>query len=333
MAAQINSQTINNPTLLGILHLNLNFETKTGLLISAGRTLARIGGSDIENMSIEKEYFCGSTEEQVKQVLVRVPYIPGSSLKGRMRSLLELKLGLPLYTTDGKIWSHTISPNVQTLNKEISPNVKTVNEESNKLVTIEPTQFIKHLKDCVLDKVFGYNSFSVKDFMENNKVPKDVIELINKLSPTILLVEDFYPSNDYVCEVYKQQNNFITFSDFLEDKSENRIDRITSVADPRVISRVKTGVKFEGKISLLVFENTLEKLKEELDLVVKGLKLIENTYLGASGSRGYGRVKFTKINIKLYNAKTDTSSDLGDITDLSQLKVEDIVNKVKEAVK
>lgn len=59
---------------------------KTGLHIGAGDTEMRIGG--VDNPVIKHPY----TQE---------PYIPGSSLKGKVRSLLELKTGL-MGQTGGK---------------------------------------------------------------------------------------------------------------------------------------------------------------------------------------------------------------------------------------
>ena len=62
---------------------------KTGLHIGAGDTEMRIGGTD---------------NPVVKNPLDGQPYIPGSSLKGKIRSLLEWQLGLVLIA-DGKPFS------------------------------------------------------------------------------------------------------------------------------------------------------------------------------------------------------------------------------------
>lgn len=63
---------------------------KTGLHIGGGDTEMRIGGID---------------NQVVKDPLTGLPYIPGSSLKGKMRSLLEWKLGLVNPETNGKPFS------------------------------------------------------------------------------------------------------------------------------------------------------------------------------------------------------------------------------------
>ncbi|HLA36398.1 MAG TPA: type III-A CRISPR-associated RAMP protein Csm3, partial [Rhodocyclaceae bacterium] len=62
---------------------------KTGLHIGAGDTEMRIGGTD---------------NPVVKNPLDSQPYIPGSSLKGKIRSLLEWRLGL-VAAANGKPFS------------------------------------------------------------------------------------------------------------------------------------------------------------------------------------------------------------------------------------
>ena len=58
------------------------------------------------------------------------------------------------------------------------------------------------------------------------------------------------------------------------------------------------GVKFDLVIRLKVFDEKEPYNDDENELkemVVKGLELINNDYLGGSGSRGYGRVEFTNL--------------------------------------
>jgi CRISPR-associated protein Csm3 len=286
-----------------ILNINVKLMNKTGLLISAGRALGRIGGADVETMSIEKRYQCDK-----KSTLIRVPYIPGSSLKGRMRSLIETARGLPLYSSDEKIWAHT-----PTLSSWASPNQK---------ITVE--QFIDVITTQNVNTVFGFSSFSLNDLVKrmdqsrnrsqgspsgSDDTNERGISVINMLTPTNLLVEDLFPSKEYVCGLLDEKT-VITFDDFLEDKNENRIDRVTSTADPRSVSRVKPNVEFEGKISVLIFNRTKTKIHEILTTVVDGMRLLEETYLGAAGSRGYGRVKFTSLNFSLFSPGSMSSEDL-----------------------
>ena len=285
-----------------IVRFNISLTTLTGLLISAGKTLGRIGGADVEPMSIEKEYGCD--KDIVK---VRVPYIPGSSLKGRIRSLLEMSLGLPLYSSDGKIWSHTLSRSV------------TVDLNGNKITTKD---FVQTLTSTDLDLMFGYGAFPINEVVDDLKKEgaKNLIDkLVSTITPTSLLVEDLFPDKDLVCRTYRE-NAIVTFEDFLEDKNENRIDRVTSSADPRTISRVKPGITFNGNMSLLVYNKSVDKAQKYLELLIDGMKLLELTYLGASGSRGYGRVKFTQIKVSVYDTQTNTENEIGSYGSVDELR-------------
>ena len=289
--------------LKSIINFYIKLENTTGLLISAGRSLGRIGGSDVEPVSIEREYKCEN-----KQITVRVPYIPGSSIKGRMRSLLEVALGLKLYSSDKKIWSHTLSMKVY----------KNFNE------SISVDEFVKELISTDLDKVFGYGAFQLNEIINAQLLQS----LLTVLTPTSFLVEDFFPEENVVCSIYKE-NGIVTFDDFLEDKNENRIDRITSTADLRTISRVKPGVAFTGKFSILIYDKSMNKIVDYVELIKKGMGLLENTYLGAAGSRGYGRVKFKEVIVGVYNPKTMEEEEVGKYENVEKIDS----NKISEVIK
>ena len=298
--------------LKNIINFYIKLENITGLLISAGRSLGRIGGSDVEPVSIEREYKCENKQREYKcenkQITVRVPYIPGSSIKGRMRSLLEVALGLKLYSSDKKIWSHTLSMKVY----------KNFNE------SISVDEFVKELISTDLDKVFGYGAFQLNEIINAQLLQS----LLTVLTPTSFLVEDFFPEENVVCSIYKE-NGIVTFDDFLEDKNENRIDRITSTADLRTISRVKPGVAFTGKFSILIYDKSMNKIVDYVELIKKGMGLLENTYLGAAGSRGYGRVKFKEVIVRVYNPKTMEEEEVGKYENVEKIDS----NKISEVIK
>lgn len=78
---------------------------------------------------------------------------------------------------------------------------------------------------------------------------------------------------------------------------ENTIDRITSVTTGggvRQTERVPAGAEFDFKLTMRQFEGDSEAL---LDLLLKGLRLLELDSLGGSGSRGYGKVKFENLTV------------------------------------
>ena len=77
----------------------------------------------------------------------------------------------------------------------------------------------------------------------------------------------------------------------------NTIDRITSLTTGggvRQTERVPAGAEFDFKLMLRQFEGDKPEL---LELVLKGLKLLELDSLGGSGSRGYGKVKFIELTV------------------------------------
>ena len=78
-----------------------------------------------------------------------------------------------------------------------------------------------------------------------------------------------------------------------EIKSENTISRVTSVANPRQIERVVSGVIFGERIIYNV--EKLDELEEDIENLARGIQLLQLDYLGGHGSRGSGRVCFDSI--------------------------------------
>ena len=86
-----------------------------------------------------------------------------------------------------------------------------------------------------------------------------------------------------------------------ESKTENSIRRSDSVANPRQIERVIPGVKFGVRITYNVVDE--EQTREDLELLAKGMKILEMDYLGGHGSRGSGRVSLRDFKITDENDK------------------------------
>lgn len=191
----------------------------TGLRIGGSSSAMSIGGLD--NIII-------------RNPMDNKPYIPGSSLKGKMRSLIELR--------DGTI---KFSPG-----KQIEYGVS---EDANSL-------------SC---RLFGTSS--------NDKHQHPSYIIIRDAN--LITDESFFKNTDIP---------------YAEVKTEVTIDRITSKANPRTMERVPAGAEFRMNIVLNIMNtHTEEEEKELVRTVFDGLQLIEDDYLGGSGSRGYGQVKFT----------------------------------------
>lgn len=79
---------MNSNPLQGFLTLKYKIKLKTGLHIGGSKDSIEIGG--IDNPVIKLKVF-----KFQDNLLSDVPYIPGSSLKGKIRNLLELSEGIP----------------------------------------------------------------------------------------------------------------------------------------------------------------------------------------------------------------------------------------------
>ena len=213
-----------------ILEIKAKLELQTGLHIGAGDSEMHIGGID---------------NSVIKHPITQSPYIPGSSLKGKIRTLLEWRSGevkkAPLSLDDLK----------EAKNKEDVKNIL---------------------------RLFGISGDV-----------KNTDDIVKEIGVSRLAFWDCALDVDWE-KAIRDDNQLLT-----EAKSENTIDRITSTAgNPRQTERVPAGAKFDFKLMLRQFEGDKPEL---LDLVLKGLKLLELDSLGGSGSRGYGKVKFTELTV------------------------------------
>jgi len=101
-----------------------------------------------------------------------------------------------------------------------------------------------------------------------------------------------------------------------EVKTENSINRLTAVANPRQIERVIRGAEFALN---LIYEYDENQYKEDVELITTGLKLLKIDYLGGNGTRGYGKVDFSDFEVM------HVYGDNGE-------KVQDAISRLKEGV-
>lgn len=95
-----------------------------------------------------------------------------------------------------------------------------------------------------------------------------------------------------------------------ETKFENTIDRITTIANPRQIERAIRGSEFELELIYDVVDES--EMLEDFQTITDGFKLLELDYLGGSGSRGYGKVRFQAL-------KFETVFGNADVTPLAEM--------------
>jgi len=225
-------------------------ELVTGLHIGSGNTEMHIGGTD---------------NPVIKHPKTGEPYIPGSSIKGKIRSLLEWRLGV-VGITEGKPLGFGHIGGV-------------------------PADVLAEAKNLL--KLFG-------GAPEGGGSDQALVE---EIGPTRLAFWDCSLTRDWVEEM-NRRNLLLT-----ETKMENMIDRIRGVAEhPRNTERVPAGAKFEFALTIRVHDG-----EDLTPMVFEGLKLLELTGLGGSGSRGYGKVRFASLTLDQHNVleKLKTADLLG----------------------
>jgi CRISPR-associated protein Csm3 len=181
-------------TFLGKLILEGEIACQTGLHIGAGKGSLEIGGAD---NPVVKDAF-------------GVPYIPGSSLRGRLRALLEQTLGL------------AVPSELVYLSKRRGQEVRIHHSD-------RPDDEV-----CIL---FGRNPGRVE------KVSGEAIEA-NTATPARLTVYDAPLIVDSITPQMRENLD----DELTEVKSENAVDRITSQANPRTLERVPAGARFRFRL-------------------------------------------------------------------------------------
>jgi CRISPR-associated protein Csm3 len=181
-------------TFFGKLIVEGEIACVTGLHIGAGKGSLEIGGAD---NPVVKDAF-------------GVPYIPGSSLRGRLRSLLEQTSGL------------AVPSELVYLSKRRGQEVRIHQSD-------RPDDEI-----CIL---FGRNAGRL------DRVTGEAIETA-AATPARLT---FYDAPLLVDSITPQMRENLD-DELTEVKSENAVDRITSQANPRTLERVPAGARFSFRI-------------------------------------------------------------------------------------
>ena len=200
--------------LLHYIKCSSKIELVTGMHIGGPKESIKIGGID---------------NPVIRNPITQIPYIPGSSLKGRFRMALELKYN-----------DH--NNNEPSEDNENSSLICILFGNANARKTKTPTRFIFRDANLCKDSI---------DFIEG------------------------------------------------EEKIEVKIDRVKGSAitgGNRTQERIAAGAKFDFEVMIRIFEDDDEKLLKKR--LVEAAKIVELEFLGGSGSRGYGQVKFSEFNFE-----------------------------------
>lgn len=203
--------------MLKIYKVTFDLELMTGLHIGGSSDTFDIGGAD---------------STVIKNPLTHEPYIPGSSIKGKLRSLLTQKYG----------------------------------------------KFIEKEKDIVFED--DEEGKKMRNLFEPVDYGDDRIQVSKAIFRDALLTD----------ESRANLEKHLGSGVYTEIKAENKISLLKGKAESqRFIERVPAGAVFGGEILLQVFdEGNEEDFKAKLK---EAINMLELNYLGAGGTRGYGKVK------------------------------------------
>ena len=248
-------------------------ECLTGLHIGASKENMEIGALD---------------SPVVRDPITFEPYVPGSSLKGKLRSLLEKASPGLLPNRDGGSGTSRHECNDW-------DNGENTNKNYNNKTFTYPGAL-----SCPVCRLFGSSGPG-----ENNRN-----------FPARLKVRDLKLINGD--ELKKIDTGLL----YTEWKFENSIDRVTSAANPRNLERVPKGAKF--KFSIIYDVEDEDTLQADLDNLRLAIRLLHDDALGGHGSRGYGQVKlaFTGIEarkINYYRGEAGQTKQVSKIDEIDQL--------------
>lgn len=180
---------------LGKLILEADLNCDTGLHIGAGKGSLDIGGAD---------------NPVVKDAFGR-PYVPGSSLRGKLRSLLEQAVGLSA--------------------NEMVYLTKRKGQEVRIHQSDRPDDEI-----CLL---FGRNPGRL------DRMSGEPLESVHATPARLTVYDAPLDSNSITAQMRENLDDELT-----EVKSESAVDRITSQASPRTLERVPAGARFKMRMVL-----------------------------------------------------------------------------------
>lgn len=210
--------------------LTARLQVLTGLHIGAGRETVEIGALD---------------GPVLKHPHTQEPYIPGSSLKGKLRCLLE--------------WAR----------HKLEEDGKPYGSRADHPYEDDP---ILRLFGCASKKW--------------------------RYGPTRLIVRDAFLEKEWVRRTLEMGLNLT------EEKTEVVIDRLQGKAasgvGPRTMERVPAGASFQVEMIIREYSVNGDKGagdRRAIEWLVTAMKLLEHDALGGSGSRGYGRVRFTGLTL------------------------------------
>lgn len=248
--------------MIGKLIIRGDILIMSGLHIGAGNSSIEIGGIDSSVIKNHKG----------------IPYIPGSSLKGKLRSLSELAYGKVSVDSEGKAL---------------------------------PCNCGK----CEICKIYGTSANTSTNIADE------------EILPTRIIVRDAFLKDEIEEKMRNRDGEYKNLEfNYTESKWENSIDRLNSVANPRVIERVPAGTIFEFEVIYTIY-NTEDI--ENIRYLKEAFQFLQDDYLGGNGTRGYGKVEFNNVTVSMKTLKEYKNTIVAEIKSLDEIP-NNYIKKLKD---
>ncbi len=236
-------------------------------LLPATNASKQTGDTSSGQSGADKQNQGGSDDDKSENYMLNVPYIPGSSLRGKMRALLEWANGLVVAGGGGPTGAHECPDPDQALN-------------------------------CPVCRVFG---IPAKETRTGQGEQQDW----EKLGPTRLRIEDAYPTIETLEGLERFYGDGI-YTEVKWENFLNRLTSAANPRQiERVPPGAR--FKFRMIYDVLGWEGDSQQGEDDeiptdlglfKDTVVEAMALLEDSALGGHGSRGYGRIRFCELTLK-----------------------------------
>jgi len=227
-----------SPKFKGNYIIRGKIECVTGLHIGGSKEKMEIGGVDAPVMRNPK---------------TRMPFIPGSSIKGKLRHILEYALGevgtVKFPKKDGKHDPGDVS----------------------------------QADDIV--RIFGIGA--------NDDADTDYEKWKMGIGPSRLIVRDCNPDAATIEMWEKEVDSELLYTEYKPENTINRVTAAANPRFmERVVAGSKFDFEMVYSIIEMGEADETAQIQKDLEHLMRGLMLLQHNALGKAGTRGYGKIKF-----------------------------------------
>jgi len=275
-----------NLLLRGKVIITGEIEARTGLHIGGAAAGLDIGGID---------------NPIIRHPVTREPYIPGSSLRGKMRALLDRHFG--------KEANHYI-------------------QRREPVVRVHVCEDEQEYVQCPVCQIFGVTPGERERRGWSN------------LKPARLIVRDVHLARDHeATERLRRAKTDLPFTEVKWEAAIDRITAAAVPRQNERVPAGAVFAPFEFVYSLYdVNGNGSDRDVGWLQYVFKAMELLEDDYLGGYGSRGAGKIRFQKITVCVkprgyYEGRRDPVVLAEGVDDVRRLPPEDYADRLRTVIR